>query len=29
MGGGAMEINTVPQLVGTARDGKRYSKIPR
>jgi len=28
MGGGAMEINTVPQLVATARDGVRYSKIP-
>lgn len=28
MGGGAMEINTVPQLVGTARDGTRWSKIP-
>ncbi len=27
-GGGAMEINTVPQLVGTARDGTQYSKIP-
>lgn len=27
-GGGAMEINTVPQLVATAKDGKRYSKIP-
>ncbi|MHC4379718.1 MAG: hypothetical protein ACYSU1_01325, partial [Planctomycetota bacterium] len=29
MGGGAMEINTVPQLVGTAKDGTVYSKIPR
>lgn len=29
MGGGAMEINTVPQLVATARDGTRFSKIPR
>lgn len=28
MGGGAMEINTVPQLVATARDGAVYSKIP-
>jgi hypothetical protein len=28
MGGGAMEINTVPQLVASARDGVRYSKIP-
>lgn len=28
MGGGAMEINTVPQLVATARDGTRWSKIP-
>lgn len=28
-GGGAMEINTVPQLVATAADGTRYSKIPR
>jgi hypothetical protein len=27
-GGGAMEINTVPQLVATARDGTRYSKLP-
>ncbi|GAB4152013.1 MAG: hypothetical protein Fur0037_20770 [Planctomycetota bacterium] len=27
--GGAMEINTVPQLVAAARDGTRYSKIPR
>jgi hypothetical protein len=27
-GGGAMEINTVPQLVATARDGTRWSKIP-
>jgi hypothetical protein len=26
--GGAMEINTVPQLTATDRDGKRYSKIP-
>lgn len=29
MGGGAMEINTVPQLVATAKDGTTYSKIPR
>ncbi|MFO1012013.1 MAG: hypothetical protein U1F29_18290 [Planctomycetota bacterium] len=29
MGGGAMEINTVPQLVATAKDGTRYSKLPR
>jgi hypothetical protein len=29
MGGGAMEINTVPQLVATADDGTTYSKIPR
>lgn len=29
MGGGAMEINTVPQWTGTARDGTRYAKIPR
>jgi hypothetical protein len=28
VGGGAMEINTVPQLVASARDGTRYSKIP-
>ena len=28
MGGGAMEINSVPQLVATARDGTRWSKIP-
>jgi len=28
-GGGAMEINTVPQLVATARDGTRYSKLPK
>jgi len=28
MGGGAMEINTVPQLVASARDGVRYSRIP-
>jgi len=28
MGGGAMEINTVPQLVATGADGTRYSKIP-
>ncbi len=28
MGGGAMEINTVPQRTGTAHDGTRYSKIP-
>jgi len=27
-GGGAMEINTVPQLVATADDGSRWSKIP-
>jgi hypothetical protein len=29
MRGGAMEINTVPQLVGTAADGTVYSRIPR
>ncbi|MEZ5980338.1 MAG: hypothetical protein R3F34_19295 [Planctomycetota bacterium] len=29
MGGGAMEINTVPQLVARAADGTTYSKIPR
>ena len=29
MGGGAMEINTVPQLVATAEDGTTYSKIPK
>ncbi|KAA3614236.1 MAG: hypothetical protein DWQ01_00615 [Planctomycetota bacterium] len=29
MGGGAMEINTVPQLVAKAKDGTTYSKIPR
>ncbi len=29
MGGGAMEINTVPRLEGTASDGTRYAKIPR
>ncbi|MCY3003834.1 MAG: hypothetical protein NTV21_18720 [Planctomycetota bacterium] len=28
MGGGAMEINTVPQLVATAADGSRWSRIP-
>ena len=28
MGGGAMEINTVPQLVADDVDGTRYSKIP-
>jgi hypothetical protein len=28
LGGGAMEINTVPQLVATAKDGTRWSKIP-
>lgn len=28
MGGGAMEINTVPQLCASADDGARYSKIP-
>jgi hypothetical protein len=28
LGGGAMEINTVPQLVATAADGTQYSKIP-
>ena len=27
-GGGAMEINTVPQLTATARNGTRYSKLP-
>lgn len=29
MGGGAMEINSVPQLVAAAKDGTRYSKLPR
>ncbi|MEO0479677.1 MAG: hypothetical protein AAF196_09375 [Planctomycetota bacterium] len=29
MGGGAMEINTVPQIVATANDGRTYSKIPK
>ena len=29
MGGGAMEINTVPQLVAADAEGRRYSKIPR
>lgn len=29
MGGGAMEINTVPQLVGRDASGAAYSKIPR
>jgi hypothetical protein len=29
MGGGAMEINTVPRLDGTDAKGVRYSKIPR
>ena len=28
MGGGAMEINTVPQIVAGGPDGERYSKIP-
>jgi hypothetical protein len=28
MGGGAMEINTVPQLLANAADGSRWSKIP-
>jgi hypothetical protein len=28
MGGGAMEINTVPQLSAAAADGSRWSKIP-
>jgi hypothetical protein len=28
MGGGAMEINTVPQLVAQDAQGNRYSKIP-
>ncbi|MEM6672264.1 MAG: hypothetical protein AAF726_05440 [Planctomycetota bacterium] len=28
MGGGAMEINTVPQLVATEEGGRTYSKIP-
>lgn len=28
MGGGAMEINTVPQLVASDAEGVRYSKIP-
>ena len=29
MGGGAMEINTVPQIVATDRRGVTYSKIPK
>lgn len=29
MGGGAMEINTVPRASAVAADGTRYSKIPR
>jgi len=29
MGGGAMEINTVPQLVARASDGTTWSKIPK
>ncbi len=29
MGGGAMEINTVPRLEATAADGTRYTRIPR
>ncbi|QDU68177.1 hypothetical protein [Engelhardtia mirabilis] len=29
MGGGAMEINTVPRLEATATDGTRYARIPR
>ncbi|QDU53873.1 hypothetical protein [Aeoliella mucimassa] len=29
MGGGAMEINTVPQLTATDDNGVRYSKIPK
>jgi len=29
MGGGAMEINTVPRLTSRAADGTVYSKIPR
>jgi len=29
MGGGAMEINTVPQIVVEAKDGTTYSKIPK
>lgn len=29
MGGGAMEINAVPQLVATDAEGVSYSKIPR
>ena len=29
MGGGAMEINTVPRMEATASDGTRYSRIPR
>lgn len=28
MGGGAMEINTVPQLLANGPDGSRWSKIP-
>ena len=29
MGGGAMEINTVPQIVASDAAGNRYSKIPK
>ncbi len=29
MGGGAMEINTVPRLEATAKDGTKYTRIPR
>jgi len=29
MGGGAMEINTVPRLEASAPDGTRYTRIPR
>lgn len=29
MGGGAMEINTVPRYTATSKDGEVYSKIPR
>lgn len=29
MGGGAMEINTVPRLESRDKDGTRYSKIPK
>lgn len=29
MGGGAVEMNTVPQLVAAAKHGTRHSKLPR